>query len=303
MNHSNRQSQFRGEHPGSRPVDWRASLLTGGPPTARTIMTRILHTRGSTDKSLSRSSLSKMLQVLDLFNEHNAVVSVDTVSSELGYTRSTTYRYLKVLCDAGLLTSLGKGLFCLGSRIIALERLILLNDPLLLVGQPAMAQVVARNPSDILLLCSLYRDKVVCIHQEGPKNVMTAEGYFPPRRTRGVPFPLFKGAASLAILAFFPIRAIQSIYLNDQKEIADAGLGETWLAFRKLLKSISRAGYASTPGDPLAGIAAPIFNSERKVVASLMLLRRETTDSAKMKAVERVIATAETISKALAKVM
>ncbi|MGV6874227.1 helix-turn-helix domain-containing protein, partial [Pseudochelatococcus sp. B33] len=49
-----------------------------------------------------------MLGLLDLFDtEDNYVaLSFDEIHARVGYTRSTLYRYLKALSDAGLLSSL-----------------------------------------------------------------------------------------------------------------------------------------------------------------------------------------------------
>ena len=66
------------------------------------------------------SQLIKILQVLDLFNESRNTLSAEDIPSLLGVSRTTAFRYMKQLCDAGLLTKLS-GRYALGARIIQLD--------------------------------------------------------------------------------------------------------------------------------------------------------------------------------------
>ena len=49
------------------------------------------------------SSLARAFDVLDLFTLETPRLTSEEVSARLGYSRSMAYRYLKELCDAGLL--------------------------------------------------------------------------------------------------------------------------------------------------------------------------------------------------------
>ena len=51
------------------------------------------------------SSLGRLLSVLDLYSEVEPIWTLEEITSETGYTRSTAYRYVKELCDSGLLIS------------------------------------------------------------------------------------------------------------------------------------------------------------------------------------------------------
>ena len=52
------------------------------------------------------NSLERMVALLDLFEESPSGWTFERIHSRLGYTRSTLYRYLKILSDAELLSSL-----------------------------------------------------------------------------------------------------------------------------------------------------------------------------------------------------
>ena len=74
------------------------------------------------------SSLARAFDVLDLFTLETPRLTSEEVSARLGYSRSMAYRYLKELCDAGLLVPQSGGQYGLGPRIIELERLVALTD-------------------------------------------------------------------------------------------------------------------------------------------------------------------------------
>ena len=136
------------------------------------------------------SSLERLLSILDLYSEEEPIWTLEQITSQTGYARSTAYRYVKELCDAGLLISIGKGAHVLGPRIIEFDRLIRNTDPLLIAAQKVIPQLYQEFGGGLLLLSSLYGDKVLCIYQE-PLIVDFKVSY-----TRGRPMPLFYGATA-----------------------------------------------------------------------------------------------------------
>ena len=59
-----------------------------------------------------------------MFSLASPLIAVEDITVRLGYTRSTAYRYLKELCDAGLVAPVSSGNYSLGPRIVELERLV-----------------------------------------------------------------------------------------------------------------------------------------------------------------------------------
>lgn len=226
---------------------------------------------------MEKTSIDRAFEILDLLDEKNPTVSPDEIGVRLDLTRSTTYRYLRVLCNAGLLVQLSRGNYSLGPRIVELERKIQISDPMTAVANTIMPGYARQVPNSVLILCGLWGDRVLCLRQEN--GSMSGTAPLKLRRARGLPFSLFKGAASLAILANLPSPRVKALYLKSEKEIAEAGLGENWNEFRRRMQSIKKAGYCVTVGTfetGLAAIAAPIFNDEDAVIGSLtMILNRE----------------------------
>ncbi len=207
-------------------------------------------------------SIGRVFDVLDLFTPELGVVRVEDVTGRLGYTRSTAYRYLKSLCNAGLLAPMGNGAYSLGPRIVELERLMHLTDPLLRAGEQALPGLADAFPNSIVLLSSLYRDKVLCVHKAGPQAIRNGGRSLQILRARGLPMPLFRGAASLVILAFLPPHRIRALFLARQAEMAREGLGRDWAAVRARLAAIRREGHVTTAGlfnPDLAAVAVPIL--------------------------------------------
>lgn len=216
-----------------------------------------------------KSSLARMLGVLDLFCEDAPVWTVDDAAVQLGYTRATAYRYVGELCDAGLLMRVAQGAYSLGPRIIELDRQIRQRDPLLAIGAPVMRGLLVPDRGQVILLCDLFRDRVLCTHQMSNGSSL-ALSY-----TRGRPMPLFRGATAKAILAFLPQRRLMQLYLQNPTEVAQAGLGNTYDEFIASLKAIRRRGYAVSHAevDPsVVGIGAPLFGGGRAVIGSLSIV-------------------------------
>ncbi|MGQ3292110.1 MAG: IclR family transcriptional regulator [Shinella sp.] len=224
-----------------------------------------------------KTSIDRAFEILDLLDESSPTVSPEQIAATLDLSRSTTYRYLRVLCNAGLLVQLSRGNYSLGPRIVELERKIQISDPMTSVGNRLMPERARRVPGSVLILCGLWGDRVLCLRQENSD----ATGDAPLRllRARGLPFSLFKGAASLAILANLPPARLKSLFLRSGAEIAEAGLGDSWTEFRRRMNAVRKTGSCITVGtfeSGLAAIAAPICNDEGTVIGSLARILKRT---------------------------
>ena len=181
------------------------------------------------------SSLERLLSILDLYTEAEPIWTLEEITHDTGYARSTAYRYVKELCDSGLLISIGRGAHVLGPRFIEFDRQIRNCDPLLTAAQGIMPSLHQKLDDGLVLLCSLYGDKVLSIHQE--PLVTKLDVSF----TRGRPLPFFYGATAKIILAYLPERRLVKLFLNHRIEIAKAGLGAEWEDFKATLAPLTRS--------------------------------------------------------------
>jgi DNA-binding IclR family transcriptional regulator len=209
-----------------------------------------------------------MLAVLGLFTIERPEWTVEQAVESLGASVSTTYRYFKALTKVGLLSPVSRAGYMLGPAIIELDRQIQMCDPMLRAARGVMADLIGYAPDEaIILLCRLFHDRVICVHQvlgRGPHEPVSYE--------RGRPMPLFRGATSKIILANLPPHMLKALFSKRAHEIAAAGLGENWNAFKRTLAALRREGVCITKGEVDAGrvgIAAPVFSQERVILGSL----------------------------------
>jgi DNA-binding IclR family transcriptional regulator len=232
-----------------------------------------------TDAGSGGSALSRMLDIFDLFSADATIIQIESVAEQLSVGRSTAYRYLQELGERGFLVQRGKGRYALGPRVIELERLLQNSDPLLNAGKIVMAQLADLCQNRTLLLCTLFKDRVLCTHQVGANDIVYNKEKMPIYRGRGSALPLFQGAGSQAILAYLAPHQIRALYLAKAAEIREAGLGDDWKSFRGALTAIRKQGYAATVGRRNAkvlALAVPVLSVTGQVIGSLLLLSPNT---------------------------
>ncbi len=203
------------------------------------------------------SSLKRMLTVLDVFSPANLVCGADEIAGRLNYSRGTTYRYIRELCAAGLLSRMPAG-FTLGPRIIELDLAIRQCDPVLASARPAMEALRDRFHCDVLLIY-FFDDRVVVSHHErGTDALQVSYG-------RGHVMPLFRGAGSKVLLANLSPPRQRRLFQAHKAEVAACGLGEDWKSFRAAMVAFQRAGTAVSVGEldeGNVGVAASIAGAQ-----------------------------------------
>jgi DNA-binding IclR family transcriptional regulator len=215
-----------------------------------------------------------MLAVLELFTVKTPEWTVEAAATVLRVSAPTAYRYFKQLTRAGLLSPVSGASYALGPAIIEMDRRIQICDPMLNAARGVMVDLIQyAAESTTVLLCRLYHDRVMCVHQvvgRGPQLPVSYE--------RGRLMPLFRGATSKIILAHLPARTVKSLFDRHGPEIGEAGLGATLPAFRGHLAVVRRAGVMVSRSEidsGRVGIAAPIFGAERAILGSLSFVLPE----------------------------
>jgi DNA-binding IclR family transcriptional regulator len=213
------------------------------------------------------SSQDKMLSLLDAFSVDAPVWSAEELAARFELPPSTCYRYLKSLHQAGLLARVGSGSYVVGPRVLALDRISRISDPVYSVGSPVVV-ALSRRTGFSALLSVLYSDSVMCVQQVATEDAPT--GLF----GRGQQRPLVAGATANIILAHLPQHQLRSVFNKQQENIGAAGLGRDWDTLKAKLAEIRQQGYAFSAGEyraGIAGLAAPLFNKEGEVLGSIAL--------------------------------
>src|SRR5262245_53628414 len=207
---------------------------------------------------------NRVNSILRLFTAEKPLWTPEEAAAALDVSLSTAYRQLSALVKAGLLDAVeGSKAYVLGPAIIELDRNIRMSDSLIIAAKPAMRWLAEQAPvASIVLLCRLYRDRVMCIHQEEKPGTCGEVSY-----ERGRLMPLFRGAPSKTIIAQLPPRRLAKIVTDARAEGSVSEIPDL-----KELRLIRRQGFCITRGEVdkgIVGIAVPLPTARRGVAASL----------------------------------
>jgi DNA-binding IclR family transcriptional regulator len=244
------------------------------------------------------TSLSRMLAILDLFDEGASMWTAEAIATRLGYSLPTGYRYVRELHEAGLLRRAAGGNYVLGPRVIELDYRIRVGDPLLIAGQRGMRALADETGCDVVL-GTLYGERIITIHQEhGTEGVSASYG-------RGRRMPLYRGMLSKAILSALPRAQLRKLHRQSGNEAQASAFSRDWDAMLLELKSIRAAGYSISHGelDPgLTGIGVPLTSDAQRLTAALgfVITNRRFANSDRKRLVELLSGTAASIVAALA---
>lgn len=242
------------------------------------------------------SVILRALGVIDLFTETKPIWTADELIAAQETSRATTYRDLRALVDAGFLAPASAGAFALGPRFIELDRQIRLGDPLLKIAPPIMA-AQREKVGGTQLLCRYYGLRVMSIHEDRyDERIKTSFD-------RGRPFSLFQSSTSQVILANLGADRQRRLFLQHAGEIAEAGLGANWPAFKDRMRQVREQGVAiaNVVDKDLVGVAAPVFTAPDTVAAALTLvrIRKEVDDAAIARLTRLAVSAARKVSERL----
>ena len=160
---------------------------------------------------MALSSFGKILTVLDLYSTARPIINVDTISEELGFSKPTSYRYLKELVSAELLQRMSgtSGDYTLGPKIAVLDFISRTTDPLVTISIPFMKKIAERTEF-CCLLTQLNQDSCIDVHHEIFKDThLVSYG-------RGYPRPVYVGSSPRIFMAHLPKAKILDYYQRFQ---------------------------------------------------------------------------------------
>jgi DNA-binding IclR family transcriptional regulator len=248
----------------------------------------------------AKSNSEKLLNLLMLFADRSDARSVEDLARELELPHSTIYRYTKALADVGLMVAVSAGSYILGPSIIMLDRQMRLSDPLIHSAEQIKERLAKELPAPgVILLCRLFRNSVMCVD-----SVEIGKIGFDVSYARGRGLPLYRGAASKAILAHIPLRNVRARFDGEPGQFIDAGLGSDWKSVKASLRKIRQAGIVVTHGEVdrgALGISSPVLGPDEQIIGSLGYVTPDAiTSPATMKAIcEAVKAAAEDVQRNL----
>lgn len=200
------------------------------------------------------SKFTRAVRVLELFSDQVTLLTAEDIACRLQWSRPTAFRYVAELCKAGFLAKYDSR-YSLGARITTLDYRIRESDPLLRLALPVMRQL-ADELAVTCVLCRMYNEEIVAVHQEIPAATRGSEIY-----GRGRPLPLFRGAASKSMLAHVPVPRLRRFYERHMQHPDVRHIASDWESFREYYKRVRMEGFYVSRQEvspATAGVAAPI---------------------------------------------
>src|SRR5258708_12535278 len=182
------------------------------------------------------NSLERVLAVLEVFSEARLEWMPEDLMRELGYSRPTLYRYLKILKEAGFLMSTRNSGVTVGPKVVELDYLTRKSDALVLHGVPYLKDLTEHYSCTAMLL-RWYGNKILCVASEcSTRNPISS---YP----RGRPMQLGRGAIAPSIMPFLPQRQLLPLIERNLDDLKSVGLVATAEDVQKNLKKVRKAGF------------------------------------------------------------
>lgn len=212
------------------------------------------------------STADKALDILSLFSETQTTIGAAELAEQLSVARSTAYRYVQSLVQAGFLEETGSGRFRLGRRILELALLARRGFGLSEVAVPIMRRL-SEDIGETVLLTRLAGSAAVCLEREEQASSRMRISY-----ERGQVLPLNAGASAFVLLAWLDEATLDRLLDTIVLTPFTPSTLTTREALRSRLGETATQGYGISRGEldlDVLGIAAPIFGSDSSVVAAI----------------------------------
>lgn len=217
---------------------------------------------------MKSKTLTRALDIIDVFDYDNRELTAQELSQRTGIPLSTLYRLIKDLETRGYLKyNSQQATYGLGMRFFELGCVVEQQIELPEICGPIMRQLSEQFDATIMLT-AVYRNEVICLEVIQSRRILRLA------MERGSRLPFYAGAGSKILMAFLPESEIDKL-LAQQPIVAFTSHTLTDpTAFKLQLAQIREQGYALSdqemnPG--AVGIATPIYNAQREVVAGLTM--------------------------------
>lgn len=207
------------------------------------------------DENKGTRSLSRGLEILNCFNEHENSLSLTEISSKTNLNASTVSRLLQTLVDMKYLQRDYQRKYSLGNKMYDFVDIIKNKSTLHSISIPILTNL--RDMFDET--ASLYvvrKDNRVCIESIESTQALRRSVEI------GEVLPLSRGAAGYLLLAWLPYIQRRRILQKNPHITED------------LLSEIRQSGYVENDGlhEPgVYAIAAPVFNDQGTNIAAISI--------------------------------
>lgn len=208
----------------------------------------------------------KLNAILALFTEAKPEWPPAAAARELKLPRSTAYRILARMADAGLLDhDQETGRYRLGIRLAALGALAQRSSTLQRTATPVLRALCQETQETVSLLVR-SGPHMINVHIEVCTNAMISVSAQLAER-----LPIHASAAGRVVLAFLPDDARAEVLATPMQAFTSATVTDTSTLMRQL-EQIRSAGYMVSKGEwqeDVYSVAAPVRNYAGAVIAAV----------------------------------
>jgi DNA-binding IclR family transcriptional regulator len=221
---------------------------------------------GKIDPNKSATAL-RALRVLEILGEAREPLGVAEVASGIGADRSTAYRMLMTLHDAGYVVrdESGKN-YQLGYKLLSLSSSLLNADERSEIILDAIRALSAET-GETVHYCILDRDATVLVYRAKGTQLVSVDFKIGDRA------PLHCTSIGKALLAFQEARLVEAVIARGLPRVASNTITQA-ATFRAELQKVRRQGFALDDlefHDDMRCVAVPVFETGGAVRAGISL--------------------------------
>lgn len=213
-------------------------------------------------------TLQRAIAILDSFSPNKPDLGVREAARIVGLSSSTTGRLLASLKELGVLDQNPKThTYSLGGKVLTWANIYTNTLDVRNLSMSALQQL-HQDTQETISLYVMEGDERVCVERlESPQNVRIVARI-------GRRLPLYAGSAGKVFLAFLPEeRRNEILNHTDFTPFTSQTITDRERLMEELEK-IKSQGFAVSRGEwtsDASGVAAPIFNSSREIVAAITI--------------------------------
>lgn len=212
------------------------------------------------------SSLERILDILLVFGEQPAGMTVRHIATAFATSRSSTYRYLQALRSRGLVEETNvPGHFRIGPAVVTLAQARTSQRNLAAVAEPVMREL-AQATGESVLITRRAGDRVTVVASiDSPQMIRVS---IAAARNSHVQF----GSFGKLHMAYMRPAELETILARPLRPAAGAEAPLDVDALRQELKTIRGQGYATSESEVELGmrsVSAPILSDAGALIAAL----------------------------------
>ena len=210
----------------------------------------------------------KAMEILDCFNTRETELSLNQLCEKTGMYKSRVHRLCNTLIAAGYLVRTSRSNYRVGPKVMALGKVYEKSNSLISIATPLM-KTLSEQTGESTALFVIDKMKCICMAREmGSSSLVYSIN-------EGDQMELLPTAAGRVLLAYADEGFTKKVLIEVNPVSFTPSTIVDKDVIRKELKEIRKCGYAvNIEGreEGVAAIAAPVFNHENRVPATLVIV-------------------------------